>query len=438
MHDVDASLKGLCQRRHRFADEQRRFDARGQDRFGEGGVIGGGIVAKFAHLPQHCDVPAGLFGQHRQRRAHRGGVGVVAFVDDQHLALTDARRDAEAAPGEAAHFGERETRTGEVGAGSIDRRQHGQRVRHPVHARLRQGERQFAGADLRGDKRPARGQTHRLDRMDVGALGQTEGDGARGIGGGGRHQPVAVRAVIGDDGDAAGRSIRRFETLEDFALGVGDGAFVGEEFGVGRRDGGDDRDVRPHQACKLGQLAGEVHAHFEHADLRVARHAGEAERHAGVVVVALDRAMHRAGQRAVERGEQSLLGAGLPHRAGDADHRTAHAGAGGTAEVVQGREGIIDADVRMGRVGGYDRAGGPLREGLIEEAMAIGAVAGERNEQVAGTDLTAVERDAGDGEVGRGGAGCGSGEFGGGPEHQILSKRAWGGGPAKLVEGRRA
>ena len=92
----------------------------------------------------------------------------------------------------------------------------------------------------------------------------------------------------------------------------------------------------------------------------------------------------------------------------------------------------------MGRVGGYDRAGGPLREGLIEEAVAVGAVAGERDKQVAGTDLTAVERDAGDGEVGQGGARGGSGDFGGRPEHQILPKRAWGGGPAKLVEGRRA
>ena len=55
-----------------------------------------------------------------------------------------------------------------------------------------------------------------------------------------------------------------------------------------------------------GDLAGVVHAHFEHCKFGVARHSRQAQRHAGVVVVALDRAMHRARPPAVERGEQAL------------------------------------------------------------------------------------------------------------------------------------
>ena len=68
-----------------------------------------------------------------------------------------------------------------------------------------------------------------------------------------------------------------------------------------------------------GDLAGIVHAHFEHRKFGVARHPGEAQRHAGMVVVALDRAVDRPAAAAVERRVQRFLGAGLADRAGDSD-----------------------------------------------------------------------------------------------------------------------
>ena len=48
-----------------------------------------------------------------------------------------------------------------------------------------------------------------------------------------------MRTVIGDDRGAA-----RLQPLEDLALRVGDRFVAGEEFAVGRGDGGDDRDMR--------------------------------------------------------------------------------------------------------------------------------------------------------------------------------------------------
>ena len=77
-------------------------------------------------------------------------------------------------------------------------------------------------------------------------------------------------------------------------LGVGDRLFDAEILDVRRGDRGDERDMRADHARQRGDLAGIVHAHFEHRELRFARHPGEAQRNAGMVVVALDRAMDLA------------------------------------------------------------------------------------------------------------------------------------------------
>ena len=77
-------------------------------------------------------------------------------------------------------------------------------------------------------------------------------------------QPRELRIVAVDHRRAA-----RLDAGEDFRLGVGDRFERAEEFEMHRLDGGDDRDMRPHQPRQRRDLAGVVHAHLEHGEARV-------------------------------------------------------------------------------------------------------------------------------------------------------------------------
>ena len=77
----------------------------GGDLGGERAMFVGACVAEFQHVAEHGDAaPRGLQAQHRERRAHRGGVAVVAFVEQQRgaarqrdlpaRATADDRREA--------------------------------------------------------------------------------------------------------------------------------------------------------------------------------------------------------------------------------------------------------------------------------------------------------------------------------------------------------
>ena len=210
-------------------------------------------------------------------------------------------------------------------------------------AALRDGEGQLALEQGRADQAAAASGGDGVDRVDVG-VAAAEGDDPVGVAPRGLDQPVAVRAVVGDDRDAVG-----LEPDENLALGVGDRLFRSERLDMRGSDRGDDRDVRADLPGQSGDLARVVHAHFEHREPRVARHAREAQRHAGVVVVALDRAVDLARSAAVERGVKRLLGAGLADRAGDPDDRRAAALARRAAERLQRRGRVVDQHVRAAR-----------------------------------------------------------------------------------------
>src|SRR3546814_12387150 len=89
-----------------------------------------------------------------------------------------------------------------------------------------------------------------------------------------------------------------------------------------------------------------VHPHFEHAIIGRSRHAREAERHADVVIVALDRAVRLAGAEAVECGEQRFLRPRLARRAGDADDPRAAARARRDTERIKRRGAVRTAVMR--------------------------------------------------------------------------------------------
>ena len=268
-------------------------------------MIGRRLVAQLAHLAQHRDVPAGLVRQHRQRRAHRRRVGVVALVDHQRLAARDRARNRAPRPGSPPSSASASPASPRSPPDRIDRRQHRQRVRHPVRARLRQREAQLALADPRGDEACRRSPT---------ASSRSRA----------RRRPrrcpnVTIRAACG----AAAAISRSRCGLSNGTIAVPPGsspwkisplasaiaAFVGEELGMRRRDRGDDRDVRADQPRSAAASSPAWFIPISNTPNRASRrHPREAERHAGMVVVALDRAMHRARRAAVERGEQRLLG----------------------------------------------------------------------------------------------------------------------------------
>ena len=185
--------------------------------------------------------------------------------------------------------------------------------------------------------------------------------------------------------------------FEDLGLGVGDRFFGAEVLDMRRGDGGDQRDVRPDLPGQRGDLAGIVHAHFEHRELGVARHPREAQRHAGVVVVALDRAMDLARAVAVERGVKRFLGAGLADRSGDADDRRAGCARATPGQRLERRE-RRPRPARAGRRPACETSApaAPAAKARVDELVAVVDGAGHGDEQVARPDLAAVEGDAGD------------------------------------------
>src|SRR5260221_993064 len=230
----------------------------------------------------------------------------------------------------------------------------------------------------------------RVDRMDVSVPG-AEGDDTLGAAARCLKEPVAIRRVVGDDRDAGG-----LEPLEDFRFGIGNHLFRAEILDVRRSDRGNQRDVRAYLRRQRADLAGIVHADFEHGILDVARHPREAQGHTGVIVVTLDRAVNLARAIAVERCVERFLGAGFADRAGDSEDRCLAALARSAAECLQRREGVRHEDVRPAYRLRHDRAGSARGEGAVDELVPVIHRARHGDEQVAGPDFAAVESDAGD------------------------------------------
>ena len=165
---------------------------------------------------------------------------------------------------------------------------------------------------------------------------------------------------------------------------------------MGRLDVGDDADMGLDLAGQRLDLAGMVHADLEHAVARVARQAGEADRHADMVVVA--RRAGRGRRLGREHGAQRVLGAGLADRAGDAGDARGAARAAGTAEIDQRLHRVGDAH-QSARAPGTsrddDRGRGAARQRVGDEVVAVGGLARQREEEIALADGAAVEGDAG-------------------------------------------
>ena len=96
--------------------------------------------AEFQHVAEHGDAPAARpdrrLAEQRERGAHRGRIGVVAFVDQQRRAAGQVRASMRAPrPRAGCELGERQRREREIGADQRGRRQHGERIVHEMAAR---------------------------------------------------------------------------------------------------------------------------------------------------------------------------------------------------------------------------------------------------------------------------------------------------------------
>jgi hypothetical protein len=178
----------------------------------------------------------------------------------------------------------------------------------------------------------------------------------------------------------------RLQPFEDLGLGIGDRLHAAEVLDVRGRDGGDQRDVRSNQLGQRRNFAGVAHAHLEHAIDAVARHPGKAERHPGVVVGALERAVDPAAMAAFKRCGKRFLGAGLADRAGDPEHGAGHPGAACLRQILQRLGDVGHQHMRAVDWAADQGRRGALVEGSGDEVVPVSDGARHRHEEPAGLD----------------------------------------------------
>ncbi len=154
-----------------------------------------------------------------------------------------------------------------------------------------------------------------------------------------------------------------------------------------RGDGGDQGDMRTGEADQRADFAEMVHADFDHAIFGVARHGGQRQRHAPLIVVG-----RRRGMGAAERTEgqpQHLLGRGLSGAAGDG-HDPAHGVRARAARARSSRPRWVWPTVskagalrQMAGIACYQRGCGLGLEGGRDEVVTVAVLALQRDEKIA-------------------------------------------------------
>ncbi len=119
---------------HGGAGGEDAVDAHLLDRAGQLGVQGCAVVAELQHVAERRELAALRRGEHAERCAHRGRVGIVAVVDQRDDAVRPLDPAPLAAPARRAEAGQ--CRGGALGIGAERRGggDHRQAVAHPVAA----------------------------------------------------------------------------------------------------------------------------------------------------------------------------------------------------------------------------------------------------------------------------------------------------------------
>ena len=171
-----------------------------------------------------------------------------------------------------------------------------------------------------------------------------------------------------------------------------------------RADVGDHRDLGLGDRRQLGDLAGAAHRHLEHEHVGVGRRLEHGQRQADLGVEVLAVGVDRARQQ--RPGD--VLDRGLADRAGDPDHARAELAPPGTGQRLQRGQRVIDGedparpsfrscsrrypgDKRPER-GAHDDAPGAGLDRGGGELAAVGALAAQAEEEVAGAGRAGVDR----------------------------------------------
>ena len=163
---------------------------------------------------------------------------------------------------------------------------------------------------------------------------------------------------------------------------------------------GDNGDIGPHQSAQIAYLAKVVHARLDDRSLVLRRQVQQSQRRADVVVV-----VGLSLQGIVPLGQDGghhLLGRGLAGGAGDLHHGQSEAAAIPSSQGAQGQTGVLHQHVglmgqQLIRTAGRQAAFCAAGEGGVNIGVAVEALAGQGDKQLARRDGAAVGGDAGNG-----------------------------------------
>ena len=172
---------------------------------------------------------------------------------------------------------------------------------------------------------------------------------------------------------------------------------------MGGADVGDHRNIRLGAVGQTGDLSGATHAHLNHQGSGVAAGPQHREGNADVVVV-----VTFTGLDWPQRGQGStdqLAGRGFPGRAGHGHQRSSQLMAMQQGQLLVGRQGVVHPPVQQFRrqrvrpAARHDSRLGLSCRQLLQKGMAVEAFAHQRNEEITGSDATAVRADGPDGLI---------------------------------------
>ena len=351
-------------------------------------VLLAGELAELAHGTEDGDLPlarARDLRERAQRGRHRVGARVVGVVDDAHAvgaerlhppALRDLERLQPRDGGRQRHA--------ELAGG----RQRGQRVHDVVLAEHAEPEREALV--------PGHDRARRAGGRDLDVLGPD-------LRGGAATEPADLDVARRGDGrhrdDASVVRVQHRDTagadrLDQLGLRLQCLLDAAEAARVGQAHHQHDTHVRGDQTGQTRDLAGSGGAELADEEAGLRADAQHRQRRADLVV---ERAARRDGVALVlQDARQHVLGGGLAVRAGDADDPQLPARADGghdhPREVGEGRDGIRDDDLADGRVDAslHDRQHRTGLDGGLDEVVAVGDLAGFRDEDVTRPDHAGV------------------------------------------------
>ena len=331
------------------------------------GVFAFGPVAQFEHVAQNQHPALTLFERLGEkipdRSPHARRVGVVAVGDERVAGRSDALRAV--VVGNIAGDG-----VADAFVGNVEIVSHGDGGRdvEPVVAAF---------------------------QMVFDAVGQRCGvifGGQRIAFGGHARQDF----VVGRNEGVA--SVRR-EEVEQFALAAANPLRSAEAFEVRQADVGQDAVVRLGDRCQQSQFAAGARAHLHHAELRVAGHGEQRQRHADVVVevAAGGVDLEPLGQHAADK----LFRGGFAVAARDGEDRDSERPAVAAGKVLQGFQRVVDEHDALPLVGSGDLrivgdgVGRAFFERFGDETVAVEGIAPQGEEDGVRLDPARVGRDTG-------------------------------------------